>query len=326
MKKLKRTLLTGLAVLLLAGCSEDSKQYGLVDQTIHELPSDNNPVAHRAAAKDASVLRATFANGAGEGWDKNDKVSVYSLKSVFYNTYELTSGAGTANAVFTRNAGEENFEEGGTIYALTSTDYIYSFSATVNGGAKVSVTIPQQYNITEVGAPEGGSRMPVPYWGIVTFGEDGKLETTFRGMTALLKIDTTTLPEGTYAVVLTTNKNSYLGADALEPGDGEPLSGTFDTELKEGATVAANRIFRSYDTLRINLDSYGGVEGRHRYLFVPVIAGSYAKLHVLAVTGEDYDNHWEGKLLKTFSANNPFYSNTIVVIEPQSTAIHTPRI
>ena len=326
MKKLKITLMTGLAVLLLIGCSEDANQYSLIDQTIHELPSDNNSVAHRAAAKDASVLRATFANGAGEGWDKNDKVSVYSVKSVFYNTYELTSGAGTANAVFTRNVGEENFEDGGAIYALTSTDYIYSFSATVKGEAKVSVNIPQQYNITEVGAQEGGSRMPVPYWGIVSFGEDGKLETTFQGMTALLKIDTTTLPAGTYAVVLTTNKNAYLGADALEPGDGQPISGTFDTELKEGATVAANRIFRSYDTLRINLDSYEDDEGQYRYIFVPVIAGSYAKLHVLAVTGENGDNRWEGKLLKTFSANNTFYPNTIVVIEQQSTAIHTPRI
>ena len=326
MKKMKRTLMMGLAVFLLTGCSEDSKQDSFVEQPIPESPSDNSPVVHRAAPKDASVLRATFANGAGEGWNENDKVAVYSLKSVFYNTYELTSGAGTASAVFTRNTGEENYEDGGAIFALTSIDRIYSFSATVKGDAKVSVTIPQQYDIAEVGAPEGGSRMPVPYWGAVNFGEDGKLETTFQGMTALLKIDAATLPEGTTAVVLTTKRDGYLGADELEPGQGEPLSGTFDTELKEGASVAPNRIFRSYDVLRVNLDTYGEDIEQYRYLFIPVIAGSYAKLHVLAITDEISEGYWEGKVLKTFNANNPFYPNTIVAVEQQSTAIHTPRI
>ena len=273
MKKLKRTLMTGLAVFLLTGCSEDSKQDSFVEQPIPESLSDNSPVVHRAAPKDASVLRAR-----------------------------------------------------GAIFALTSIDRIYSFSATVKGEAKVSVTIPQQYDIAEVGAPEGGSRMPVPYWGAVNFGEDGKLETTFQGMTALLKIDAATLPEGTTAVVLTTKRDGYLGADELEPGQGEPLSGTFDTELKEGASVAPNRIFRSYDVLRVNLDTYGEDIEQYRYLFIPVIAGSYAKLHVLAITEEIGEGYWEGKVLKTFNANNPFYPNTIVAVEQQSTAIHTPRI
>lgn len=337
MKKMKRTLMTGLAVLLLAGCSEDVKNDTLVDPTIPESPVDNSTL--NRAAKNASALRGTFVNGASEGWHEDDEVCIYTLQSLKHNTYKLTSGAGTANAVFTISNGSESFEEAGKLYAFTSCKYLYGFSATGDGNnAQLSVTIPSQYEIDEVGAAEGRSRMPVPFWGIATFGTDGKLETTFQGMTALLKIDTTTLPEGTHAVVLTTKSDGYLGADALEPGEGEPLSGTFDTELKEGAKLAANPIFIAYDTLRVNLfsdmDDDENHEIKYRHVYIPVVAKSYAKLHVLAITGDadgrlvkhNRPHHWEGKVLETFNASKPFYPNTIVVVEPQSTAIHTPRM
>lgn len=324
----------GLAVLLLAGCSEDVKDDILVDPTIPESPVDNSSL--NRAAKDVSVLRGTFVNGASEGWHEDDEVCVYTLQSLKHNTYELASGAGTANAVFTLSSGSEEFEDAGKLYALTSCKYLYGLSAAMDGNAKVTVTIPSQYGIDEVGASEGCSRMPVPCWGTATFGTDGKLETTFQGMTALLKIDTTKLPEGTHAVVLTTKSDGYLGADALEPGEGEPLSGTFDTELKEGAKLATNPIFIAYDTLRVNLFSnmYDDPEIKYRHIYIPVVAKTYAKLHVLAITGDadsrvvrhNRPHHWEGKVLGTFNATNPFYPNTIVVLEPQSTAIHTPRM
>ena len=297
-------------------------------------PSDNATI--NRAPKDASMLRGTFANGAGEGWDENDDVNVYTLESMKYNSYQLSEGAGSGNAVFTLIKGTENFENVEKLYALTASKYIYGLSATVDGIAKVTVTIPNQYKIDEVGASEGTSRMPVPCWGIATFGMDGKLEATFQSMTALLKIDTTTLPEGTHALVLTTKSVGYLGTDELEPGEGESLSGTFYTDLKEDAKLVNSPIFISNDTLRVNLfDDYEEeTEIRYRYVYVPVIAGSYAKLHVLAITGDsdarvarhDRPHHWEGKVLKTFNASTTFRPNTIVVVEPQSTAIHTPKI
>lgn len=333
MKRLKRFLLTGLVVSLLSGCSEEAGQEFILDQTIPEAPTANSSLA--PAVKDASVLRGTIDSGAGFGWDESDEVNVYTLKSVKYNIYSITSGVGTSNAVFTRSNGTEEFEDAGTLYALTSCKYLYSFSATLKGVAKASVSIPNDYDISEVGAPEGCSRMPVPCWGIATFGMDGKLEANFQGMTALLKIDTATLPEGTQAVVLTTKRIGYIGEDMLEPGMGEPLSGTFDTELKDGAGLAANPIFYANDTLRVNLNTnlYGdsNPEEKYREIFIPVVPQTYTKLHVLAITGDSYEyhdspHHWEGKVLKTFNASTPFSPNTIVVVEPQSTAIHTPKI
>ena len=338
MKKMKRTLMMGLAALLLTGCTEeDVNNETLIDPVIPESPIDDSPL--NRVSKDVSVLRGTFVNGASEGWHEDDEVCVYTLRSLKHNTYKLTSGAGTANAVFTLSDGSENLEEAGKLYALTSCKYLYGLSATGDGTvAKLSVTIPQQYEIDEVGASESCSRMPVPCWGIATFGTDGKLETTFQGMTALLKIDTTALPEGTHAVVLTTKSDGYLGADALEPGEGEPLSGTFDTELKEGAKLANNPIFIANDTLRVNLfsdmDDDDNPVIKYRHIYIPVVARTYAKLYVLAITGDadgrmvkhNRPHHWEGKVLKTFNASDPFYPNTIIAVEPQSTAIHTPRI
>lgn len=336
MKKMKRALMMGLTVLLLVGCSKDVKDDTLVDPTIPESPVDSS--SQNRAPKDVSVLRGTFVNGVSEGWHEDDEVCVYTLQSMKHNAYKLTSGAGTANAVFTLSSGSEEFEDPGKLYALTSCRYLYALTAAADGNAKVSVTIPQQYEIDEVGASEGRSRMPVPCWGTATFGTDGKLEATFQGMTALLKIDTTTLPEGTHAVVLTTKSDGYLGADALEPGEGEALSGTFDMELKEGAKLAKNPIFIAYDTLRVNLfsdmDDNDNPEIKYRHVYLPVVAKTYSKLHVLAVTGDgdgrmikhNRPHHWEGEVLKTFDANTPFSPNTIVIVEPQSTAIHTPRL
>lgn len=337
MKQFKNVVVVALAVILV-GCSEETKNEVVVNNPIiPESPSDNNAI-HRAA-QDASILRATFANGAGEAWDENDDLNVYTLESMKHNSYQLSEGAGTGNAIFTLTDGTEKFEKG-TLYALTASKYIYGFSATMNGNSKVTVTIPCQYEIDEVGAQEGTSRMPVPCWGIASFGTDGKLEATFQSMTALLKIDTTTLPEGTHAVVLTTKNVGYLGTEALESGEGEALSGTFDSELTAGAKLANSPIFVSYDTLRVNLfnDDIDDMDEnpviRYRHVYIPVIARSYAKLHVLAITGDsdgrlvrhDRPRHWEGKVLKTFNASTSFSPNTIVNVEPQSTAIHTPRI
>ena len=323
--------MAGLAVMLLAGCSED----GLTEQlqnnpTTPEQAPNKGAIAH--APKDASVLRATFANGGEEGWYEGDSIWIYTLQSVKHNSYQLTQGAGKANGVFTRTGGTDNYENGETLYALTSPKYIYGFAASTNNGAQVSVTIPNRYRISDVGAPEGSSRMPVPYWGTATFGSDGKLEATFYGLTALLKVDLTTLPTDTRAIVLTTHSDIYLGDDVLDGGDWEPLSGTFDTELTEGAKLTSNPdIFQTYDTLRVNLTPQETEQ--YRYVYIPVVAASYSNLHVIAVQGDPVYNSywgaiqkWEGKLLKTYKSNTPFQPNTIVAVEPESTAIITPRI
>ena len=58
-----------------------------------------------------------------------------------------------------------------------------------------------------------------------------------------------------------------------------------------------------------------------------MVAASYQALHVIAVTGDSrYAYEWQGRVLKTFGQDTPFSPNTIVALEPETTAIHTPRI
>lgn len=325
MEKFKKTLMTGIAVFVLTGCSND----GLPEKTIIEATSNPGATSTEAiarAAKNAAELSARFANNSGEGWFEEDSVWIYTLNSMNHNSYLLSEGAGSGNATFTRTSGTDNYENSGTLYALTSAKYLYGFSATMDGNAQVSVTIPNRYKVSDVGAPEGCSRRPVPYWGIVTFGDDGKLQTAFQGLTSLLKIDLSILPADTRAVVLTTHSYTEFGdGTELDEGDEEPLSGTFDTVLSEGAKLASNPIFYSYDTLRVNLTT-GGIE-QYRHLYLPVVAASYKNLHVIAVTGDyRFPYLWDGKLLKTYKPNSPFPVNTIVALEPESTGIKTPKM
>ena len=326
MEKLKNVWMMSLAVMLLAGCTSD----GLPEQTLNEESKNSEAsttsTVVRRANKDASVLRGSFANGGGEGWNEGDSVCTYTLQSMQHNSYLLSQGAGSANATFTRTAGSNNYENDDMLYALTSIKYLYGFGATVDGNAQVSVTIPNRFKLSDVGAPEGSSRMPIPYWGVATFGEDGKLEASFQGLTALLKIDLATLPADTRAVVLTTHSYGEFGdGTELEEGDEETLSGTLDAILQEGAKLESNPIFYAYDTLRVNLNTDDWTQYRH--IYVPVVAASYTNLHVIAVTGDyRFAYAWDGQLLKTFKSNTPFQPNTIVALEPQSTAIITPRM
>jgi len=314
-----------LAVFMLAGCSEER----LPEQTKENPtnPEAPTPSSTSNAAKDATILRGTLAAGSSEGWFENDSLWIFTLRSMKHNSYLLSEGVGSANGTFRRTSGTDNYEDSnGKLYALTSPKYLYGFSSTMDGGGQVSVTIPNRFKISDVGAPEGCSRMPVPYWGIVTFGEDGKLQATFQGLTSLLKIDLSILPTDTRAVVLTTHSYTEFGdGSELESGDEEPLSGTFDTVLSEGAKLASNPIFYSSDTLRVNLNT-GGIE-QYRYIYLPVVTGTYTNLHVIAVTGDyRYPYIWDGKLLKTFKSNSPFLVNTIVALEPESTGIRPPKM
>ena len=323
-KRFIYTILLGFIFVHLGGCSDDEDRLTFkepsdisIQTTVSETPA--------RAAKDATILKGTFRGTGGEGWTDRDSVRIYRLESMLHNSYLLSSGSGTANATFDRIKGNDNYADGGTLYAITSCKYLYGIAATPEGKAMLTATIPKRYDINEIGAPEGSSRMPVPFWGIASFGSNGNLEATFSGLTALLRLSLADLPAGTRAIVLTTHTyTDLIGEGTPEDGDGEPLSGTFDTILEEGARLAANPIFYSYDTLRVNL---GENASQYKNLYIPVVAGSYTALNVIAVTGDTrYAYEWQGKVLKVFRKDTPFRENTIVPYEPESTGIWRPRM
>jgi hypothetical protein len=289
------TLKTGLSIVLLSLCH----------------------TVYSADQRDATELKATFHNGGGEGWSEDDEINIYTLSSMRHNKYRLYEGEGTPEAMFERYSGSDNYDNPGNLYALTSCKYLYAFSATFEGIPKITVEIPYRLPLEEVIAPEGTSRMPIPYWGETRFGDDGKLEASFSGMTALLKIDTRALPIGTQAVILTTHHYTDLtGSESPAGGNSEPISGMFETILEEGAQLTSNPIFLTYDTLRVNISPDEEIENHN--LYIPVIARNYTNLHVIAVTGDSSNPYeWKGKVLKTFNQETPLGINTIISIEAE---------
>ena len=315
------------ATTLLTSCSDDDSRLSaaLEDIPTDKMPKPVNRTNATSATNNSATLIGRLSEGGAEGWAEGDDISIYTLQSMKHNGYLLSSGVGSATASFPRIEGTDNYEGGETLYAITSCKYLYGISSTVDGRAQLSITIPRDYALDEVGAPEGSSRMPVPFWGIASFGSSGNLEASFSGLTALLRISLADLPAGTRAVVLTSHTyTDLIGEGKPEDGDGEPLSGTFDTILEEGARLAANPIFYSYDTLRVN---FGDDASQYKNLYIPVVAGSYTALNLIAVTGDTrYAYEWQGKVLKVFRKDTPFRENTIVPYEPESTGIWRPRM
>lgn len=316
----------GIAMIMLSDCSKEERS--LSQQEMAAVVSNtgvDNKTAVLAVVKDASILKGMFANSEVEGWSTGDDIRIYTLQSMSYNSYLLSEGGGSPVATFTRIGGTEDYDDDGTLYAVTSSKYVYGLSATADGQARLTVDIPSRYDITDAGGMEGCTRLTTPYWGEATFNSDGNLDCPFSGLTAMLKIETTSLPAGTRAVVLTTHNYTDLDGKALDGGDDKPLSGTFDAVLRKGAALEPNPIFYSYDTLRVNL---GREDEREEYksLYLPVIAGQYANLHVIAVMGDTrrpYD--WQGSVIQTFKENIIFRPNTIITVG-QSTGIMSPRI
>lgn len=328
-KNLFSTLFAVLLLHLPTGCTENNDLLTLATEGSSEQPNmsstQNGMGSTTATENNAALLRGMLAGAGAEGWTEGDSIWIYTLQSMQHNSYLLSSGAGSPVGIFSRTSGTDNYVDSGTLYAVTSCKYLYGFYSMTGGRAQLSVTIPNRYAASEVGAPEGSSRMPVPYWGIASFGEDGSLECNFSSLTALLKIDISTLPPETKAVVLTTHSyTDLIGEGTPVDGEGEPLSGTFDAVLEEGAKLAANPIFYSFDTLRVNL---GDNAKAYKDLYIPVVAGSYTALNVIAVTRDSkYPYEWEGQLLKAFRNDASFRVNTIVTCEQESTGIRTPKI
>lgn len=317
-------LFAGLWAFILTGCSDEDHEELVVGNEPSVTANSHPWQTQNRVAKDVATILGTLTKEY-EGWTESDSIRIYTLQSMKYNTYRLTDGAGTSVGSFTRIRGTYDYENAKELFALTSCSYLYSFSATLDGKAMIAVDIPGSYDVQEVGAAAGCSRRPVPYWGMATFGSNGSLTATLRGLTALMRIDSSLLPEGTKALVLTTHSYCILSDDMLAGGSGEPLSGMFDTQLGEDAVLTGNPIFVNRDTLRVNIGTKA-VSAEHRYLYIPIISPSYSCLHVIAVTGDyRYPYTWDGTLLKTFNAAT-FKTNTITDVEWIDTGINLPRI
>lgn len=113
-------------------------------------------------------------------------------------------------------------------------------------------------------------------------------------------------------------------ADFIVGGQSEPLSGTMSAVLEDGASLQPNpEVLVCSDTLRINLDDIPFMqqassslgedtkENGDKVIYVPIIAGDYHNLHVIAVTHDSpLSYQWVGQELQQYT-DKTFYLNKI---------------
>ena len=274
-----------------AGCSKNSDQEITPDPTPVPLPHDYTRLTGVLPAQPESA------------WRKGDTINVFSLASVLDNCYVQSGATDAMTGNFKLTTGTEDIvETEKQLYAYTPNRYIYSKSATTDGLAKLTHTIPAAYSASEVGASGGIVPRSVSYWGFAAFGSDGSLYTELHGLTSLLKISPSALPVDTKALVLVTHPQFTLNNQKQQGGKGESLSGTLAAVLQAGTSLKTDRHFTSTDTLRINLDATS-----YDCLYIPVIAGTYSSLSVIAVSSDDVSDYsWQGSIVKHFE-NKTFY-------------------
>lgn len=264
------------------------------DDEVEPVPS--------APAKDPSVLAATLDGPGGAAWAAGDTLSIISVESVLNNNYVLVSGADSAAGTFRRTAESGEARYGSKqLYALTPCRHLYGISATEDDSIQVVLQIPGAYKLGEVATARGGFRMPVPWWGAASYSTEGWLTARMRPLTGLLRIDGDALPANAYAVVLATHQGMFLGSDYLTDGYNEALSGTMNAVLREGTVLRTDPHFVNQDTLRVNLGAKASTLAGQT-LHIPLVCGTYHRLHVFAVTRDTYgDYDWSGKEMKVYT-------------------------
>lgn len=264
------------------------------DDEVEPVPS--------APAKDPSVLAATLDGPGGAAWAAGDTLSIISVESVLNNNYALASGAGSAAGTFRRTAESGEARYGSKqLYALTPCRHLYGISATEDDSIQVVLQIPGAYKLDEVATTRGGFRLPVPWWGPASYGTEGWLTARMRPLTGLLQIDSDVLPANAYAVVLATHQGMFLGSNYLTDGYNEALSGTMNAVLREGTVLRTDPHFVNQDTLRVNLGAKASTLAGQT-LHIPLVCGTYHRLHVFAVTRDTYgDYDWSGKEMKVYT-------------------------
>ena len=203
---------------------------------------------------------------------------------------------------------------------------------------------------------------------VETPGYDKQIDADLKGLTAFLRIDARSLPVGTKAIVLTTHgaeshpdpwgklegfqlmsaaevqsrygktpeqttRDEWMlwyqsGSDYITGGQSEPLSGTLNAILKEGAALQYSDLLVSRDTIRINLENIPEivgtgvtnlstgqeiteVENGDKVIYVPIVAGLYKDLHVIAVTHDSpFSYQWIGEEIQRYT-DEVFKVNTI---------------
>ena len=176
-----------------------------------------------------------WASKSAAGWNwvftEGDVVRVFTMESMRYQKYDLIAGENTAEGEFAIEANQPELPDYAQKYAITDAQFAYGVSPMEDGTPRVTYTIPYKYKAQTFATDEEGvdvQKLPAPFWGqAVTEDKDGTnggkiLKTNLWALTAFLRINTETLPEGTKYIVLTTH-GSVMKGDTGNEYDGFQL-------------------------------------------------------------------------------------------------------
>lgn len=193
------------------------------------------------------------------GWKwvftENDKVRVFTMQSMLYQSYELVAGENTAEGEFAIESNQPELPEGMQKYAITDAQFAYGVSPMPNGTPRLTYSIPYKYKAQTYATGTEGTdvqKLPAPFWGTAVTedaeGENGKiLRSNLWALTSFLRINMETLPDNAKYIVLTThgsvmqgdNGNVEDGFQLLTPNPNDPTQvkkqdGTFVPFVKGG--------------------------------------------------------------------------------------------
>ena len=311
MKSIFKFMTVALAAGLVVSCSDDLN----LEQkaTLHAEKGDLVGSLYSETTTRVAILDELNETGYPAVWSDDDDVNVFSSTRLNFNQYTLKEGAGTNQAVFQPIEEDPTLLAANDLYAITEASYQYGVSAVDANSGKVKLTaeIPCSFDWEKLATTEA-YKLPSPYWGNASFGEDGVLKVGFRPLTAVLRLDLALLPEGVQAIVLVTGNSMFPGATYKVngysySGTGEGISGHFNAELDSKTSIddipalGNDKALVCYDTLRVDLPE-ATEAGEDKVLYLPLIAQHYDDLKVIAVMEDDVMPYtWWGEILKVFT-------------------------
>jgi hypothetical protein len=323
MKSIFKFLTVALAAGMVVSCSDD---LGLEQTAKYSLKKgDLVGTLYSAETRTAVLDELTYNSGTNSWeypsvWSEDDEVNVFSPKHLNFNQYKVADnqldgeGPGYPKAKFEPTLDpDDELLTADDLYAITEASLQYGVSAVDPTSGKILLTteIPQAFDWETVAARDNAYKIPAPFWGPASFGQDGELNVGFRPLAAALRIDLAEMPEGVQAIVLISGNSSQPGAtymvnDKEYFGTGEGISGTFKAVLDvksadRPALGIDEQHLRCFDTLRVDLPEATEAED-DVVLFIPLIAQHYDNLRIIAVTEDWSDPYdWEGEILRTFT-------------------------
>lgn len=258
-----------VAVAMMASCTDDlqlgNNRLLDSDADLVGVINDNRPDFTRMGMYEGTV--APWDEGTcdwGLVWTQGDQVRVFTLEQLTYNYYQLKDGSANAPKGEFLKKNAESKLVGDNKYAITDAQFVYGVSATKDGEARLTYTIPYRwkagYGKNAAGTADvvNVKKFPAPYWGLAKetgSGEDVKLDVGFDPMTAFLRIEMDKLPAGTKYIVLTTHGDPYAIANEGAGTPAAPVVGDPDAfSIADGDKVSPDFIAKVNGKTDLNSD------------------------------------------------------------------------